>query len=110
MASTTCQSTLASYCQRRKRKQRIQQYNLVSLASAFYGGAVASTYYRLNFEKNPQHTSKLTGQEWMEELLAGHPKRIRDNLGISQEGFLYLEDLLIEKAGLQPTRYMTTTE
>jgi hypothetical protein len=31
----------------------------------------------------------------MDELLTGHPIRIRDNLGISQEGFQYLKDLLI---------------
>jgi hypothetical protein len=52
---------------------RIRQYNLLLLSGAFYG-AVASTYYQLNIEKNAQHKSKLTGEEWMEELLAGHPK------------------------------------
>lgn len=33
----------------------------------------------------------------MAELLAGHPKRIKDNLGILQEAFKYLEDLLSKK-------------
>src|ERR1700735_844936 len=107
MAPTTHQYTLALH---RKRKQRIRRRKFLLLACAFYGGAVASAYYTLNFKKNRQHTLKLTGQEWMEELLAGHPKRIRDNLGISQEGFLQLKDILIENAGFRPTRYMTTTE
>jgi hypothetical protein len=35
---------------------------------------------------------------------------MKDNLGISVEGFLYLRDILIKKAGLRYTRYMTTTE
>jgi hypothetical protein len=46
----------------------------------------------------------------MEELLSGHPKRIKDSLGVSQKGFIQLEDLLKRKSKLQATRYMRTTE
>jgi uncharacterized protein YhhL (DUF1145 family) len=46
----------------------------------------------------------------MEEPLTGHPKRIRDNLSISQTGFQYLEQLLIKKGGLRSSRYIDYTE
>ena len=46
----------------------------------------------------------------MEELLNGYYNQMKDNLGMSAEGFLYLRDLLVEKAGLQSTRYMSVTE
>jgi hypothetical protein len=46
----------------------------------------------------------------MEELLNGHPERIRNNLGMTKESFRYIEDLLVRKCGLAPTRYMGTTE
>jgi hypothetical protein len=59
----------------------------------------------MNFVRTPQHTSVLSGRAWMEELLTGHPKRMRDNMGISQTGFQYLKKLLIEKGGLQRPIY-----
>jgi uncharacterized protein YhhL (DUF1145 family) len=46
----------------------------------------------------------------MVELLTGHPQRIKDNLGLSQEAFLHLEDLLITKSNLRNTQCMGTTE
>jgi hypothetical protein len=73
-------------------------------------GTVSAQYYHANFDKNPQHTSKLAGTQWMDELLDGHASRIKDNLGISQAGFIYLEDLLIRKSCLRNTKNMGTTE
>jgi hypothetical protein len=35
---------------------------------------------------------------------------MRDNMGISQTGFQYLEKLLIEKGGLKSARYIDSTE
>jgi hypothetical protein len=67
-------------------------------------------YYTSNFNKIPQHTSSHTGRRWMNELLTGHPARMKDNLGLSQEGFLYLENILVRKSNLRDTRYMDTTE
>jgi hypothetical protein len=46
----------------------------------------------------------------MEELLNGHYARVRDNMGISREGFLYLEDILVRRSGLRNTRYIDTKE
>jgi hypothetical protein len=46
----------------------------------------------------------------MDELLEGHEARIRDNLDVSREGFLYLEKVLKEESTLQATKYMGTKE
>ena len=46
----------------------------------------------------------------MAELLEGHSRRIKDNLGLSRDGFLYIKGLLKSKGGLKGTRYIRTTE
>lgn len=38
----------------------------------------------------PYHTSALTGAQWVAELMVGHPKRIRTELGVSHDVFRYL--------------------
>jgi hypothetical protein len=35
----------------------------------------------------PYHTSVLTGEGWVLELLAGHPRRIRTELGVNHHVF-----------------------
>ncbi|KAJ7342947.1 hypothetical protein DFH08DRAFT_617242, partial [Mycena albidolilacea] len=45
----------------------------------------------------PYHTSKLTGQQWVEELMHGHPERIHNELGVHLHVFVML---LIELQGL----------
>jgi hypothetical protein len=91
------------------KRRKIRNKNLLALSTALTT-TVATLYYHTNFDKIIQHNSKLRGKEWMKELLSGHSTRIKDNLGVTQEGFLYLEDLLIRKGSLQSTRYMGTSE
>jgi hypothetical protein len=54
-----------------------------------------STLYHSLFgtpqKKIPYHTSALTGQAWVLELMTGHPDRIWHNLGMNLEVF---EELL----------------
>ncbi|KAH7903666.1 hypothetical protein BJ138DRAFT_974793, partial [Hygrophoropsis aurantiaca] len=50
------------------------------------------SYYNLAFlslstERVPYHTSILTGHAWVLELMNGHPKRIKNNLGVSLHVF-----------------------
>ena len=64
------------------KKRRIRNRKIAVLTSALLATAFAF-YFKANFIKTDQHTSELLGREWMDELLTGHPARMRDNLGIS---------------------------
>ena len=95
--------------QNKKRKCEEAEEDIILLATSL-SAVAAAQYFTMNFVKNPQHTSVLSGRAWMEELLTGHPKRMRDNMGISQAGFQYLEQLLIQNGGLKSARYIDSTE
>ena len=49
----------------------------------------------------PYHTSKLTGLAWIKELLAGHPDRIKDNLGVGKTIFKKLVSELVIRGELR---------
>jgi hypothetical protein len=95
--------------QNKKRKCEEAEEDIILLATSL-SAVAAAQYFTMNFVKNPQHTSVLSGRAWMEELLTGHPKRMRDNMGISQAGFQYLEQLLTQNGGLKSARYIDSTE
>ncbi|KAI0278222.1 hypothetical protein BGY98DRAFT_888916, partial [Russula aff. rugulosa BPL654] len=38
----------------------------------------------------PYHTSAPSGEEWVQELLSGHPQRIRNELGVNRGTFTIL--------------------
>jgi hypothetical protein len=50
-------------------------------------GAAVIQYADPLYNKTPYHTSALSGQGWVEELLDGHPERIRCELGICKHVF-----------------------
>jgi DDE superfamily endonuclease len=91
-------------------QHRNRQRKYAMVCAAIFASTAVAYYYETNFSKLPQHTSSHTGRRWMEELLSGHPARMKDNLGISQVGFRYLENLLVRRANFTDTRYMDTTE
>jgi hypothetical protein len=43
---------------------------------------VALHYATPLFDKTPYHTSILTGEGWVRELMTGHPDRIKTELGM----------------------------
>jgi hypothetical protein len=63
------------------------------------------------YVKQPYHTSILSGEGWIQELLAdsGHPKRIRYELGVTKEVFLLLISEL-RTMGHTRTRYVSLEE
>ena len=70
------------------------------------------TLMRLIFRyhmKEPYHTSILSGYAWVQELLHGHPERIRTELGVHKEVFLALVDEL-QLMGHGDTRNVTLQE
>jgi hypothetical protein len=46
------------------------------------------------YDKQPYHTSVLSGYGWVMELLNGHPERIRSELGVHKHVFLELVEEL----------------
>lgn len=59
--------------------------------------------------KQPYHTSALSGEAWVIELILGHPDRIRSALGVSLEAF----DALISElqaAGHTGSRHVSLEE
>ena len=45
---------------------------------------------RQYYDKEPYHTSILRGQDWVQELLNGHPKWIHTELGVHKHIFIAL--------------------
>src|SRR6267154_4106478 len=64
-----------------------------------------NTYYN----KEPYHTSTLSGIGWVNELLTGHPEHIRTELGVHRHVFFMLLNLLRE-AGLTDSKHVLLEE
>ncbi|TFK26849.1 hypothetical protein FA15DRAFT_548332, partial [Coprinopsis marcescibilis] len=54
--------------------------NVVTVATQLYASPL--------YWKQPYHNSKLSGAEWVDELIKGHPKRIWSELGMRLHMFL----------------------
>ncbi|KAH9953769.1 hypothetical protein BGW80DRAFT_1132489, partial [Lactifluus volemus] len=65
---------------------------------------MAPLYHRI-----PYHTSSLSGEAWVQELLTGHPQRIRNELGVYRSTFIMLVRA-IQALGLQPSRHVSIEE
>jgi hypothetical protein len=74
---------------------------------ALVAGAIAFATPLLN--KTPYHTSILTGEGWVLELLNGHPGRIQTELGVRRYVFRHLVSAL-QDAGLHRSRYLSLEE
>ena len=57
----------------------------------------------------PLHTSILTGQAWVTELIFGHPNRIYHSLGVRKEVFLELV-LIMREYGVTDSRWVSVEE
>ena len=73
--------------------------------------AVVTTLLSLIISSTPEpyHTSILSGQGWVEELLEGHPARIQCELGVSRDIFLELVAAL-ESFGHGDSKYVKIEE
>ncbi|KAJ6478272.1 hypothetical protein C8R45DRAFT_772815, partial [Mycena sanguinolenta] len=58
----------------------------------------------------PRHTSILTGQDWLDELINGHPDRCLDQLGMYPPAFLLLCWEFEKNGGLGDSRHITSQE
>jgi hypothetical protein len=78
---------------------------LLAVCAAAPGPVLSATY-----EKTPMHTSKLRGQDWMEEILHGHDGRFYDQMGMHKHVFRQLLKELQRKTGLDNSKYVTIEE
>ncbi|KAF8493005.1 hypothetical protein F5888DRAFT_1595820, partial [Russula emetica] len=72
-------------------------------------GEYVRDYYVPRHFRTPYHTSTLSGIGWVHELLAGHPQRIRNELGVHRGTFTILIKAM-EAAGLGPSRHVSLEE
>src|ERR1700728_4724646 len=68
-------------------QRRLQQYAVLFLSIILTATAAVLQSFET---REPYHTSTLTGEGWVMELLAGHPNRIRCELGVSHDVFAAL--------------------
>ncbi|KAJ7147010.1 hypothetical protein C8R44DRAFT_532916, partial [Mycena epipterygia] len=61
-------------------------------------------------EPRPMHTSILTGQLWLDEVMIGHPDRCRRELGMSALQFALLWAELASSGDLMDSRHVTAQE
>jgi hypothetical protein len=66
--------------------------------------------YALHFIKVPQHTSILSGQDRINELITGHDGRFYNEMGVHKHVFRTLVSLLQDDAGLHDTRHVSAKE
>jgi hypothetical protein len=95
------------YCATRRRAlQRLHHYITMFVAILLTGtSSLLLSLYKLE----PYHTSILTGQGWVTELLDGHPERIRCELGVHHDVFLELIQEL-RRLGYDRSKYVLLEE
>ncbi|KAJ7022547.1 hypothetical protein C8F04DRAFT_889671, partial [Mycena alexandri] len=58
----------------------------------------------------PRHTSVLTGKDWLDEIINGHPERCLDQLEMYPAAFLLLCWEFTMNGGLMDSRGITAME
>ena len=71
--------------------------------------AAALQYTTPLFNKTPYHTSILTGEGWVHELMTGHPDRIKTELGMWLHVFKHLI-FTLRSQGLQRSKHLSLEE
>ena len=72
--------------------------------------ANATISYASCFEKTSQHTSRLSGEQWIEELIAGHDVRFYNELRMQKFVFKRLLAVLEQTGQLLRMRHVSTSE
>jgi hypothetical protein len=71
-------------------------------------GCVAQ--YTSRLDKIPQHTSILSGQDWIDELITGHDGRFYNEMGMQKHVFWALLSVLRRDVGLHDTKHVLDEE
>jgi hypothetical protein len=92
--------------QRRLLQRRTIQYVTLIISIML---SASATLMQAMYTREAYHTSVLTGEGWVMELLSGHPERIRTELGVHLHVFSALiADL--RAAGYQNSKYVSLEE
>jgi hypothetical protein len=103
--------TLFSVCNQPHFIENMAQQDQVECVAALVAlAAAAAVLSAIPPQPMPQHTSELTGQAWVEELLSGHSSRMRNNLGMNPHVFRRLLAALELKAGFCDSRWIKKEE
>jgi hypothetical protein len=73
-------------------------------------GIAAVLYMEPNYWKQPYHTSALSGEAWVQELIRGHPDRIFNELGMRLHVFIAFVSHLQLVCGFQTSKNGVTVE
>lgn len=87
----------------------MERRNVAAIVTVMCGAAVG-TYAGLHLLARPLHTSKLSGNEWVQELLTGHKQHIKDQLGVAGHVFRALQQMLRKDGGISDTKHVTVDE
>ena len=91
---------------KRERQRKIQLIAALACTAAAF---TASLFLEAP-EAIPMHTSLLTGQKWLSELLDGHPTRFREQLGMAKHAFYRLSFELQAYSGLVASKFVSADE
>ncbi len=73
-------------------------------------GAAAVVYQQANYWKQPYHTSALTGEAWVQELIDGHSNRISNKLEMQLHVFLAFVANLRLICGFETSKHGVTVQ
>lgn len=80
-----------------------------AVTAAISAALVVIDYSQTYYDKTPYHDSALSGAAWVCELLRGHPKRIRKELGVHKYVFRALI-VALQDAGYTRSKFVTLEE
>lgn len=93
-------------------KEQIHRFYLLRMAAAMVVQLIVGiliAYMTPFLDKEPYHTSILSGHTWVQELVNGHPDRIKNELGMRKDVFRALVQEL-RACGLRDSKYITLDE
>ena len=104
--TTSSKSKALRYSLNAKRKHRKK---CITLLAATVVGAVTKSVAS-SISARPMNTSKLTGMDWVRELLTGHPIRFSDALAMPKHVYLKLVKELQLYSGLTHSKHVQLEE
>lgn len=87
-----------------------QKYKKRALLLASLAGALVVQSLVPHIVKTPMYNSCRTGKQYIQELLAGHPLRFYDEMGMTKHVFQKLKRELVTYSNFKDTKYVTMDE